>query len=449
MLSLAYELLCSNCCGVFSSENAVEFDPYHMSTLLFVDDDIAFLDSIQRVFKTWSAGSALVIKTAHSVGDAIMTLQESPVTVVVIDIRMPVVDGLQFLRLLNRKHPNVQKAILTGYAEEDYRTACLAHGAALFLEKPRNSDELKSVYAALVQLLEFPQTRGFSGVIQQASLADMLQMLCTGGNSLVLQVKSRTGLAEIFIREGAVVHAVSSELEGYDAFYHVMTLRGGEFHTQPFAEPPKHTITNSWEYLLMESARLLDESGVLDQEEPQPIPIPIPKTQRISTPQIRVVRSPLEDGFLPNVPSYDSIQREGHGAKGTIATAKKTVPVEFSSIRLASPPAPRSTSLKLDELVICSPQGGLIKNEGSENPSRRVDLLELFSIKMRQLSGRPEWGALEYLTIQGKDYTATVEFPQGNGTFALVKRSNVAPSDIRDAVVNAMQLDSKTNGAAT
>lgn len=424
-----------------------------MSTLLFVDDDIAFLDSIQRVFKTWSAGSALVIKTAHSVGDAIMILQESPVTVVVIDIRMPVVDGLQFLRLLNRKHPNVQKAILTGYAEEDYRTACLAHGAALFLEKPRNSDELKSVYAALVQLLEFPQTRGFSGVIQQASLADMLQMLCTGGNSLILQVKSRTGLSEIFIRDGAVVHAIANESEGYDAFYHIMTLRGGEFNTQPFAEPPKHTITNSWEYLLMESARLLDESGVLDQEDPPPsIPIPIPKTQRISAPQIRVVRSPQDDAGLPHVPSYDASQRGpahgAHVAQGAIEPAKKTVPVEFSSIRLASKPAPRSTNLKLDELVICSPQGGLIKNAGSANPSRRVDLLELFSIKMRQLSGRPEWGALEYLAIQGKDYTATVEFPQGNGTFALVKRRNVAASEIRAAVVNAMQLDPKTNGAS-
>ncbi len=421
-----------------------------MSTLLFVDDDIAFLDSIQRVFKTWSAGSALVIKTAHSVGDAIMILQESPVTVVVIDIRMPVVDGLQFLRLLNRKHPNVQKAILTGYAEEDYRTACLAHGAALFLEKPRNSDELKSVYAALVQLLEFPQTRGFSGVIQQASLADMLQMLCTGGNSLILQVKSRTGLSEIFIRDGAVVHAIANESEGYDAFYHIMTLRGGEFNTQPFAEPPKHTITNSWEYLLMESARLLDERGVLDQEDPPPsIPIPIPKTPRISA-QIRVVRSPEDDAGLPHVPSYDSGHRDpAHGIHaGGIETAKKTVPVEFSSIRLASKPAPRSTNLRLDELVICSPQGGLIKNAGSANPSRRVDLLELFSIKMRQLSGRPEWGALEYLAIQGKDYTATVEFPQGNGTFALVKRGNVAPSELRAAVVNAMQLDSKTNGAS-
>ena len=424
-----------------------------MSTLLFVDDDLAFLESIQRVFKSWSAGTTLEIVTAHSVGDAIMILQESPVTVIVIDIRMPVVDGLQFLRLLNRKHPYVQKAILTGYAEEDYRTACLAHGAALFLEKPRNSDEMKSVYAALVQLLEFPQTRGFSGIIQQASLADMLQMLCTGGNSLVLQVKSSDGLAEIFIREGSVIHATIGDSEGYDAFYQVMTLRGGEFQTQPFSDPPKYTITNSWEFLLMESARLLDESGVLDREEPAPPnlsqSIPIPKTQRISTSRISLVRD-LETGSLPVVPSYTAMDRDIEQAieppVGKLDKIKETVAIEFSPIRLATKPQPLAISnLKLDELVICSPEGSMIKHEGSANPLRRVDLLELFSIKMRQIGGRPEWGALEYLAIQGKDYTATVEFPQGMGTFGLVKRKNVPANEIRGAVVKAVHAVPQVN----
>ncbi|HEX8371840.1 MAG TPA: response regulator [Chthoniobacterales bacterium] len=412
-----------------------------MNTLLFVDDDLAFLESIQRVFKTWSAGTALNIETAHSVGDAIMILQEMPVTVVVIDIRMPVVDGLQFLRLLNRKHPNVQKAILTGYAEEEYRTACLAHGAALFLEKPRNSDEMKSVYAALVQLLEFPQARGFSGVLQQASLADMLQMLCTGGNSLILQVNSKDGLTEIFIKGGSVIHATAGTMEGYDAFYHVMTLRGGEFLTQPYAEPDKHTITSSWEFLLMESARLCDENGMQDKEEPlAPVgPIPIPKTQRIQ--QTRIMLAREQTGSLPPVPNYASQDEEEWSEPPVPRFDKKkeTIPIEFSPIRLAQKPAPAVTHVRLDELVVCSPQGGLLKSEGCMNPSRRVDLLELFSIKMRQLTGRSEWGNLEYLTIQGADYTATVEFPRGVGAFGYVRRKGVPGADIRAAVNQTIQ----------
>ncbi len=426
-----------------------------MTTLLFVDDDLAFLESIQRVFKTWSTGTPLVIETAHSVGDAIMILQESPVTVVVIDIRMPVVDGLQFLRLLNRKHPNVQKAILTGYAEEEYRTACLAHGAALFLEKPRNTDEMKSVYAALVQLLEFPHTRGFSGVLQQASLADMLQMLCTGGNSLILQVKSHDGLAEIFIREGSVIHATAGNSDGYDAFYQVMTLRGGEFHTMPFFDPPKCTISNSWEYLLMESARLLDESGVLDGEESLPAPhagpIPIPKTQRITSPLIKVVRSPFENGSLPAVPSYSRMEQEMETASIAIKPVRQreTVPIAFSAIRLAQKPSSAPSPLRLDELVVCSPDGELLKNVGCMNAQRRIDLLELFSNKMRQLGGRPEWGALEYLAIQGKDYTATVEFPAGVGAFGLVRRPLVPTADLRASVANAVQILPEFTQAST
>ncbi len=423
-----------------------------MSTLLFVDDDLAFLESIQRVFKSWSAGTPLKIETAHSVGDAIMILQETPVTVVVIDIRMPVVDGLQFLRLLNRKHPNVQKAILTGYAEEDYRTACLAHGAALFLEKPRNSEEMRSVYAALVQLLEFPQTRGFSGIIQQASLADMLQMLCTGGNSLVLQVKSREGFADIFIREGSVIHATIGNAEGYDAFYQVMTLRGGEFQTRPFSEPPKCTITNSWEFLLMESARLLDESGVLDEEELLPADvssIPIPKTPRIDI------------GSLPVVPSYAFPPREPElidrpvslpaaVSVAVLPAVRRSQGIALDVPMVRSTPQARpieSPKIRLDELVICSPQGGLIKQEGSENPSRRIDLLELFSIKMRQICGRPEWGAIEFLSVHGTDYSAVVEFPNGIGTFGLVRRRHIPVSRIREAVATVVDTVPKRNGA--
>jgi len=414
-----------------------------MNNLLFVDDDIAFLESIQRVFKTWSEGTGLTVQTAHSVGDALMMLQESPVNVVVIDIRMPVVDGMQFLRLLNRKHPNVQKAVLTGYAEDDYRTACLANGAALFLEKPRNTDEMKSVYAALVQLLEFPQTRGFSGIIQQASLADMLQMLCTGGNSLVLQVKSREGLAEIFIAKGAVVHAQAGDKEGYDAFYHVMTLRGGEFYTQPFVDPPKVTVSHSWEYLLMEAARVMDEKGLADDgpEESPSGPIPIPRTPRIDSPRIGLSRDHFELGSLPPVPSF-APRESAEEAPPPISKperSKETVAIEFSQIRLAQKPVAASKLQRLDELIICSREGGLLKSEGSPNAARRVDLLELFSIKMRQLSGRPEWGELEYLGIQGKDYTAAVEFPEGIGAFGLVKRRNVAPNEIRASMTSAVR----------
>jgi hypothetical protein len=190
----------------------------------------------------------------------------------------------------------------------------------------------------------------------------------------------------------------------------------------------------------MESARVMDERGMAEEDEEVALsaPIPIPKTQRISTPRIQVVHSFAGNSDLPVVPSYASEERKRE--PGVITAEKKTVPIEFSRIRLAPEPVARATTMRLDEVIICSQQGGLLKQEGSFNPQRRVDLLELFSIKMRQISGRPEWGEMEFLTLQGKDYTATVEFPDGKGAFGLVKRPKVAPADIRAAVATAVHL---------
>ena len=88
----------------------------------------------------------------------------------------------------------------------------------------------------------------------------------------------------------------------------------------------------------------------------------------------------------------------------------------------------------------------MIKHEGTDNPGRRVDLLELFSIKMRQISERPEWGSLEFLSIQGVDYTAVVEFPAGVGAFGMVRRRHVPSVQLRGAVADAMASIPTRNG---
>ena len=76
--------------------------------------------------------------SAESAGKALSFLQKERVDLVVLDIQMPVIDGLQFLNLVHRKYPNLQKVVLTGYAQDNYRAACLSGGADLFLEKTQN-----------------------------------------------------------------------------------------------------------------------------------------------------------------------------------------------------------------------------------------------------------------------------------------------------------------------
>jgi YesN/AraC family two-component response regulator len=96
--------------------------------ILFVDDDPQFLQMIDRVMRLWSKGIWEVV-TAPSASAALAILQDQAVNLAVIDVCMPVVDGLQFLSIVNRRYPDLQKVVLTGYATDAYRSACLANGA--------------------------------------------------------------------------------------------------------------------------------------------------------------------------------------------------------------------------------------------------------------------------------------------------------------------------------
>ncbi len=66
--------------------------------------------------------------------------------------------------------------------------------------------------------------------------------------------------------------------EGEAAFYKLLALPSGEFQLQPFESPPKRTIEGQWEFLLMESARVRDETvaesaaaGAISPSEPAAI----------------------------------------------------------------------------------------------------------------------------------------------------------------------------------
>src|SRR2546426_1856423 len=115
---------------------------------LFVDDDHEFLGDIRDIFTEMSRGSWNIL-TAENHAQALAVLQKHRIDVVVLDVNMPVMDGLQFLRLLGRTHPGLQVVMLTGHAEEQTRKACLESGAALFLQKLMAPEAFAATFAAL------------------------------------------------------------------------------------------------------------------------------------------------------------------------------------------------------------------------------------------------------------------------------------------------------------
>jgi CheY-like chemotaxis protein len=237
---------------------------------LFVDDDAGFLTSIQGLFSEMARGRWDVF-TAENHAQALALLRQLRVDVVVLDIGMPEMDGIQFLQLLGRTHPGQQVVMLTGEASEERRKTCLESGAVLFLEKPVAPDGFVAIFTALDALAGAKPQAGFRDLMRRVGLQEVLQLECLGRKSSVLEVFTGKARGRVFICGGAIVHAESGALQGEVALYGLLALRGGEFNLLPFTEPSHRTVEGQWESLLMEAARLHDEGRkLLESEEAGP-----------------------------------------------------------------------------------------------------------------------------------------------------------------------------------
>jgi len=228
--------------------------------ILFVDDEDVFLETIRDLFVILS-NNTWRIHCAASADRALEILKLNKIELAIVDIVMPVLDGTQFLRILQRRYPDLKKAVLTGNATGETRSTCLANGADLFIEKPRSAEGLKSIFIMLDELITWTPREGFQGLLRRVGLQDVIQMECLGRNSSILEISDQQLRGRIYIENGSIIHAAVGPEAGERALQQLLALAGGAFELLPFEPPPQRTIEGQWESLLMEAARVRDENA--------------------------------------------------------------------------------------------------------------------------------------------------------------------------------------------
>ena len=226
--------------------------------VLFVDDSLAFLEMFTEMCSVLS-GQTWEIHTAASADRALVMLQQHSIDLVVLDIIMPLVDGLQLLGIIGRRYPSLKIVVMTAKANDGNRATCLAGGAELFIEKPVSPEGIKMVFNMLNDLVLWTRREGFSGALRQVGLEEVIQMECNARHSSILEIRNEHMRGEIYIEAGAITHAAVGALTGEKAFNRMLSLKGGEFHLKPFKAPPQRTLHGNWEVLLLEAARNTDE----------------------------------------------------------------------------------------------------------------------------------------------------------------------------------------------
>ena len=111
------------------------------SRALLVDDEKEYVLTLSERLKIRDISSSVV----HDGYQALSVVEKDEPEVMVLDLKMPGIDGMEVLRRVKREHPKVEVIILTGHGSEKDERLAKKLGAFAFLKKPIDVDKLAEV----------------------------------------------------------------------------------------------------------------------------------------------------------------------------------------------------------------------------------------------------------------------------------------------------------------
>lgn len=100
--------------------------------VLLVDDEEEFVETLAERMRT----RGMDVSTSNSGANALQLVDDEDFDVVVLDLKMPGVDGIEALKRIKRRRPEIQVVLLTGHATVEKGVEAIKEGALEFLEKP-------------------------------------------------------------------------------------------------------------------------------------------------------------------------------------------------------------------------------------------------------------------------------------------------------------------------
>jgi DNA-binding NtrC family response regulator len=192
--------------------------------LLLVDDEEEYVRTMASRLEMRDVASRVVL----SGEEALRAVEDDAPDVMVLDLRMPGIDGMEVLERVKAEHPRVQVVILTGHGSDVEEREARRLGAFEYLEKPADTKQLlKTVRAAWKKGLALlkESADGFSRTMTAAALAE-------GGLAEAAREESRKAEP----REPEPVAAASAAAEGAAPLLKVLFVDDEEDFVMTMAE---------------------------------------------------------------------------------------------------------------------------------------------------------------------------------------------------------------------
>ena len=128
--------------------------PASKESILVVDDALSTLEVLERNLKT----EHYQVFTASSVPEAIRVLEATPVDLVITDLKMPEVSGIDLVRHVRENFRDTEVIMITGYPSIDGAVTAVKAGAQEFLSKPFTDEELLGAVRRTLDRLQARKT---------------------------------------------------------------------------------------------------------------------------------------------------------------------------------------------------------------------------------------------------------------------------------------------------
>lgn len=194
-----------------------------MLTILLVDDQ----SSVLRFLASACAKNNSVTATAASAEQALRLVADQQFDLILSDINMPGLNGLEFLRAVKSKQPGTRVALMTGVPSVDSAAVGLRYGAYDYLPKPFSVTELKT----LLERVRADRRLGGGRVDLRAGLAEEMERRQLGLEALLHIGELALESADPGVLMDAVLHSAVRAIR-CDAALMLLRDAGGEFQVR-------------------------------------------------------------------------------------------------------------------------------------------------------------------------------------------------------------------------
>ncbi|MCY8036903.1 response regulator [Bacillus paralicheniformis] len=154
-----------------------------MYKVLLADDERIILDGISSMIE-WSSFETSLIGAAQNGIDAYRLIMEERPDIVISDIKMPGMGGLELIEKVSRDYPSIRFILLTGFGQFEYAKKAMSYGVRHYLLKPCNEshiiDSLQSVIGELKKEESAQKVKNDLEMMKPHLMKQMLKELVTG-----------------------------------------------------------------------------------------------------------------------------------------------------------------------------------------------------------------------------------------------------------------------------